>query len=79
MHSEDLSDHEIAVNMFKSLIEESEEKKTKLSGDLKGFLNFEYRHKELIEKYGRFPYRNKVLGRESTPQEIQFIQNFNGW
>lgn len=33
-----------------------------------------YEHKEIIERFGRYPHRNKALGRESTPEEIKFLQ-----
>lgn len=32
-------------------------------------------HLDIIERFGRFPHRNKVLGRVSTPQEIAFLEN----
>ena len=38
--------------------------------------NMEYarRHYEIIARFGRFPHRNAVLGRESTPKEIEFLK-----
>jgi uncharacterized protein (DUF924 family) len=32
---------------------------------------------EVIERFGRFPHRNKILGRESTPDEIAFLAELN--
>ena len=32
-----------------------------------------YSHMETIKKFGRFPHRNEVLGRESTPEEIEYL------
>lgn len=32
-------------------------------------------HRDVIERFGRFPHRNVVLGRESTPEEIEFLEN----
>lgn len=61
MHSEDLDDHEEAVKLF------SRE-------GLEGNLKYEYKHKEIIEKFGRYPHRNEILGRESTPEEIEFLK-----
>jgi uncharacterized protein (DUF924 family) len=37
-------------------------------------LKFEILHKAIIDKYGRYPHRNKVLNRESTPEEIEFLR-----
>ena len=31
-------------------------------------------HRSIIERFGRFPHRNSILGRESTPQEIEFLK-----
>ena len=33
-----------------------------------------HRHREIIERFGRFPHRNAVLGRHSTPQELAFLK-----
>lgn len=39
-----------------------------------GNLDFEQRHKAIIDRFGRYPHRNAVLGRESTAEEIAFLQ-----
>lgn len=36
-------------------------------------LDFEYRHKAIIDRFGRYPHRNAVLGRASTPEELNFL------
>ena len=35
---------------------------------------FELKHKAIIDRFGRFPHRNRVLGRASTPEEVAFLQ-----
>jgi uncharacterized protein (DUF924 family) len=60
MHSEDLKAHEEAVKLFS------------IPG-MEGNLEFEIKHKVIIEKFGRYPHRNEVLGRTSTPEEIEFL------
>lgn len=60
MHSESLQIHEIAVDLF------SQE-------GMEGSLDFELRHKKIIEQFGRYPHRNKVLGRQSTAEEVEFL------
>ena len=35
--------------------------------------DFELRHKAIIDRFGRYPHRNAVLGRESTPEELEFL------
>lgn len=60
MHSESLAIHEEAVRLFSAL------------GDA-SVLDFEMRHKAIIDRFGRYPHRNAVLGRVSTPEEIAFL------
>lgn len=36
--------------------------------------DFELRHKAIIDRFGRYPHRNAILGRASTPEEIEFLQ-----
>jgi uncharacterized protein (DUF924 family) len=42
-------------------------------------LGYAQRHKEIIDRFGRFPHRNEVLGRVSTPEELQFIATHRGF
>lgn len=60
MHSESLSVHKEAVRLFTEV-------------GLEGNLEFELKHKVIIERFGRYPHRNKILGRESTTEEIEFL------
>ncbi|MEM7646826.1 MAG: DUF924 family protein [Pseudomonadota bacterium] len=60
MHSESLKVHEEAIKVF----------------DLPGLektLEFEIKHKKIIERFGRYPHRNKILGRKSTSEEREFL------
>ena len=36
--------------------------------------NFELKHKAIIDRFGRYPHRNRVLGRASTPEELAFLE-----
>lgn len=40
-----------------------------------GFTHYAVQHREIIERFGRFPHRNAMLGRASTPEEIEFLQS----
>jgi uncharacterized protein (DUF924 family) len=60
MHSESLQIHTNAVELFTRL-------------GIQGNLDFELKHKAIIERFGRYPHRNKILGRESTPDEVAFL------
>jgi uncharacterized protein (DUF924 family) len=60
MHSESRRIHEVADVLFK-------ERASKDSHQ------FELRHKAIIDRFGRYPHRNKILGRTSTPEELAFL------
>ena len=60
MHSESLRIHEVAVELFRA-------------NGIQSNLDFELRHKRIIEKFGRYPHRNEILGRQSTAEEIEFL------
>lgn len=74
MHSEDLTDH----RTFEKLVGEM---KATHQGDegathyVDQTLSVEKKHCEIIEKFGRYPYRNKVLSRETTSEERQWVEN----
>jgi len=61
MHSESLKIHQQAVALYeKNGIAEN--------------LDFEMRHKAIIEKFGRYPHRNKILNRISTAEELELLK-----
>ena len=62
MHSEHLQDQELCVQSFANT-------------SLEGNLRFAKHHRDLIKEFGRFPHRNNILGRESTPAVIDYLQS----
>jgi uncharacterized protein (DUF924 family) len=62
MHSESLAIHDVAMELFTRSGNEST-------------LNFERQHRAIIERFGRYPHRNAVLGRESTREELAFLDS----
>lgn len=66
MHSEVMADQERCVDLFRSL-------------DNENSLKFAIEHRDMIAKYGRFPHRNKALGRESTAAEIELLETHAGY
>lgn len=60
-HSEDLADQERSVGLFMALGNPTN-------------LDFAYRHEEVIARFGRFPHRNAILGRDSTEEEKTFLE-----
>lgn len=61
MHAEDLKTQELSVAIFKA----------RLPGPSN--LPYAIEHCEIVRRFGRFPHRNRVLGRRSTPEEIAFL------
>ena len=62
MHSESPVIHQQAVKLFNQ-------------PGLEENLRFEYLHKEIIDRYGRYPHRNEILNRISTPDELNFLES----
>lgn len=69
-HAENLDDQKKSVSLFRRLHENAPEELHKHTA---GFLDYALRHLEIIERFGRFPHRNKILGRTSTPDELEFL------
>ncbi|MEM8716987.1 MAG: DUF924 family protein, partial [Cyanobacteria bacterium P01_G01_bin.4] len=61
MHSESLAIHEIAVDLFRK-------------NGIASNYEYELKHKAVIEQFGRYPHRNIILGRQSSPQELEFLK-----
>ena len=59
MHSESPVIHAVALDVFANTDENT--------------LNFEMRHKKIIDQFGRYPHRNTILKRESTAAELEFL------
>lgn len=70
-HSEILDVQRKSVGLFKILLDESSPENKQI---LEVTYQYAIRHKEIIEMFGRFPHRNKILGRESTEEEIEFLK-----
>ena len=66
MHSENRAHQQRSVLLFQQLVEE------------RAYFDTPYvvKHQEVIERFGRFPHRNTVLGRASTPAELEFLKQF---
>lgn len=60
MHSENKNIHDQAVILFSE-------------AGLEGNLEFEFKHKVIIDQFGRYPHRNEILGRKSTEEELVFL------
>lgn len=66
MHSEVSADQERCVDLFRGLSSENG-------------LKYAIEHRDIIARYGRFPHRNRALGRESTQAELDFLNEHAGY
>lgn len=64
MHSENAKIHEQAVELFSQ-------------PGLEKALEYEWIHKRIIDRFGRYPHRNKILNRISTAEEVEFLKEKN--
>lgn len=61
MHSESRAIHVTAERLFREFAPPEN-------------FDFELRHKAIVDRFGRYPHRNEVLGRASTPEEVEFLE-----
>ena len=66
MHSEDLADQALGVEYFNQ-------------PGLENNIRFAKHHFGVVERFGRFPHRNKILGRESSAAEIKYLNSKQGF
>jgi uncharacterized protein (DUF924 family) len=69
-HSEEMANQNRSVALMQSLIDSE----PNLEEGFKNGLDYAIRHREVIERFGRFPHRNSILNRASTPEEVAFLQ-----
>ncbi len=68
MHSEELADQERSVELYEK-------------AGLTNNIRFAKHHRDIVKRFGRFPHRNAILGRESSKQELEYLnskQAFHG-
>lgn len=61
MHSESLKIHEVAMALCEKEANQN-------------YLNYEIKHRDIVQKFGRYPHKNKMLGRVSTSDEVEFLK-----
>lgn len=62
MHSENMADQDESVRLF-------------AAAGLEGNARFAEHHRHIVERFGRFPHRNAILGRESSPAELEYLSS----
>ena len=71
-HSEDLADQELAVEVFERLA--TAPAPPPLAAALRKCADYAVSHRDIVERFGRFPHRNRALGRKSTRAELEFLE-----
>lgn len=72
VHSENNDSQEKSIRLYQDLVTLSMSETTQI---YQLFLAYAYAHFRVIKEFGRFPQRNKVLGRDSTEAEVAFLKN----
>jgi uncharacterized protein (DUF924 family) len=70
-HAEDIAAQERAVTLFGALLHRAPRGNERL---FEGYADYARRHRDVIARFGRFPHRNTLLGRVSTPAEISYLK-----
>jgi uncharacterized protein (DUF924 family) len=71
MHAEDMTVQRTSVDRFRTLRDEAP---ADLRPGLAEACGFAERHYAVVERFGRYPHRNKALSRPSTPEEVEFLK-----
>lgn len=66
-HAEDMAAQDLSVALFEGLRDHP------AHAAANGTIDYAWRHRAVIAQFGRFPHRNAVLGRESTPAELTYL------
>tara|TARA_R110001592_G_scaffold363398_2_gene688036 strand:+ start:104684 stop:105274 length:591 start_codon:yes stop_codon:yes gene_type:complete len=72
-HCEDLETQELCVQLFRELAERSD------ANRVNDFARYAVAHRDVIARFGRFPHRNAILGRESTAEELAYLEKHGGF
>ena len=70
-HAENLQQQDLVVQLYRELKAEAPPEWQNL---IEGFLKFAVEHREVVARFGRFPHRNRILGRSSTAEERQYLE-----
>lgn len=70
-HAESIDMQERSVSLYQQLAQEAADDERALFDN---FLDYARKHLDVVARFGRFPHRNAILGRPSTPDEIEFLK-----
>lgn len=72
-HTENLDMQNLSVSLYQKLFANSPPALKNLTSE---FLRYAILHRQIIERFGRFPHRNTIFGRKSTPEELVYMGMF---
>lgn len=75
-HSENIDDQLESVRLFSQLVDDAPDEN---KAQARRYLSYANEHYKIIKQFNRFPHRNKILARISTPQELAFLENHKGF
>ena len=70
-HAESVSVQDLSVSLYEQLVADAAESE---HTPFDNFLDYARQHRDVVARFGRFPHRNDILGRPSTPEEIEFLK-----
>ncbi len=70
-HSEDLAIQEQGVACYQELAEQTDSAFSKITAN---YLVYARQHRDIVAEFGRFPHRNEILGRPSSPEERSYLE-----
>ena len=70
-HAESIEMQTRSVDLFSGLAADAPEQQR---DTFKGYVDYAIRHRDVIARFGRFPHRNRILGRASRPEETEFLK-----
>lgn len=73
-HSESLADQEQSVQLFSGLAAADIDNGQQKGQTFTGYVDYAIRHRDIIARFGRFPHRNRILGRVSSIEEESFLK-----
>jgi len=74
MHSESLVLHDEATAAFATILALAEQHVRSLVSYVKNTIEYEKKHRAILEQFGRYPHRNALLGRDATAEETTFLE-----
>lgn len=70
-HAESIDMQTLSVELFTVLAADAPEPERET---FRGYVDYAVRHRDVIARFGRFPHRNRILGRQSRPEEVEFLK-----